>query len=434
MKKSFFALCALVSLSALAQVTQTAECPPGATSCTSSNQSLGDVTTTTNNGDTRSSVSQLGNSTGSIASGVTIAPEIDNRTQSTQNADQNVTSNIAGGNTSSAATGGAATGNWSDNDNRSSVGNVSTGPSSASTGPVTSTNNNTTGPSSASVGNTTANGGTGGTGGRGGDGGNAIAAGGSATGGNAAGGAANQQQGIDRSGNSAVDNKVSNGSSSGGNTLSNGSASTSGATSGSRSNSGGNTLATRSSADNSGNSTNVIDAGNRSVNTYTSKTTVWAPVVHGPAAPALAAGPMVVTPGKCGPRVIISRRDIIGVRFGVWGGQTEVIQGQDEIYSPAAERFIEDGGVRWGHDVTVFTAVIATSSAGSLSVGGFGKNGEGAQGGGATSGALQQVVQRVTVRECAWSNQEVVVTVDAAPITYIAPAVVAPLPARADRN
>lgn len=134
------------------------------------------------------------------------------------------------------------------------------------------------------------------------------------------------------------------------------------------------------------------------------------------------------------------RRDVTGVRFGVWGGQSEVLQGYDEVVAPAGVAFIQNGPYLIGHKVTTYTATLGTSSAGSLSIGGFGKSGEGAQGGGATSGSLQQMVQRHTVRECIMANE--VVAPVAPPVAAVVVPVITPvgqLPAqirgvRNDRN
>ena len=360
---------------------------------------------------TNSTSTQLGNSANANGASISVPTNVDTRDQNTFNP----TSTNTGGNTNSQATGGAATGNWSDNDNRSSVGNVSTGPSSATSGPVTGTNTGTntsdnkssaiTGPSTAT---SVAEGGAGGKGGAGGEG-----------------GSANQGQ----SQGQKTKTEVANGSSSssgstsnsGGNSMSNGS------------NSGGNQLGqkTNASSDGSGNSktTTNVDASDRSTTSYQSKAVAWAPVLHGPAAPALATPNLVMLPTVCGPRVAIRRTDVIGVRFGVWGGQQEVIQGYDEVIAPAENLFVQVGPYLVGHQVTTYTATLGTSSAASLSLAGYGKNGDGAQGGGATSGALQQIVQRYTVRECIMAQEAVPVAVVPAPV-YV-PTVRQPQP---DRN
>ena len=146
-----------------------------------------------------------------------------------------------------------------------------------------------------------------------------------------------------------------------------------------------------------GNSATTVDARNQSQ--YSSRATVWAPVTHGPAAPALAAAGLVVVPGDCGPRVGIVRRDVVGDHTGMFGGR-EVVQGQDEISAPAAEPFVQIGPYLMGHRVTVYTAVIGTSSGSSASLAGFGGVGNGAQLGGSANGQRQQVTQRVTIQEC----------------------------------
>lgn len=157
----------------------------------------------------------------------------------------------------------------------------------------------------------------------------------------------------------------------------------------------------------SGNSRNQVNVGGGDSN-YNTEAVAWAPIIHGPAAPALAAGNMVMAPSICGPRVNIVRRDVEGVRFGVWGGQQTVIQGYDEVLAPAENLFIQSGAYLIGHSVTSYTVALGTSSAGSFSVGGFSNN-NGAQGGGATSGSMQQIVQRHTVRECVMAQAEPVV-------------------------
>lgn len=169
----------------------------------------------------------------------------------------------------------------------------------------------------------------------------------------------------------------------------------------SSSNSGGNTLAqsTRAALDKSGNSTVVVDASDRS------RAVAWAPVIPGPVAAPLAVGNMSVMEGRCGPRVEIRRRDVIGKRFGAWGGQQDVVQGQDEITAPADQLFIQSGPYLMGHRVIRYMAVLGTSSAASFSVGGFSNSGGGAQGGAGGSGQMQQMVSRVAVEECVMAQE-----------------------------
>lgn len=194
-----------------------------------------------------------------------------------------------------------------------------------------------------------------------------------------------------------------------------------------------NSQATNTSAGNgagSGNrtdNTTRVDASDRSSTSYEAKTTVWAPVIHGAAAPALAAANLVMLPGVCGPRVWVERVPVVGKRFGVWGGQSDVEQGYDDMIRPEAEPFVQRGAYLIGHQVTQFTAVVGTSSAGSFSLGGYGKNGDGAQGGGAASGQLQQIIAKVQVRECVMATPQRVEPVEILPV-------LAPLAPRADRN
>lgn len=314
-------------------------------SCTNQNQIQGDTTSSVT-GDVQAPVTsaQQGVSSTSTASGNEIAPVFDNKAQVTQNSTNTTTGTInpvISPNTSS-----RADGNTSANNNQSSA---TTGASTSSTGPVASTNANTAQGGSSSGTNLSANRNT-----------NSGGAGGSALAGGGAGG-----QG--------------------------GASSAQGGTSGASAQGG---------AGAAGNSTTRVDASDRSTTNYTSRATVLPPTVHGAAAPPLAVGHMAAVSTPCGPRVGIVRRDIVGKRFGVWGGQDDVLQGQDEITAPAAQPFVVVDGYLLGHIVTTYTATVGTSSAGSFSVGGYGKSGEGAQGGGAASGQLQQIVQRVVVTEC----------------------------------
>jgi hypothetical protein len=365
-------------------------------------QNIGD--STTNQNDINSQSTQLGNSAN--ANGAAITTNVDTRDQNTFNPTAD---------TKSYATGGSAHGNKSDNDNRSSVGNTSSssggnslhgtnksdntntaaakqgqdqGQGQSSSNALALKSNNSLSNGSAS----TSQGGTGGTGGTS----------------SAQGGTSTAQTGASTS--------------QGGNSTSQGGAS------------GGNVLGLDSSG---GNSTTNVDASDNSV----SRSVAWAPVSHGPAAPALAAANLVVSNDTCGPRVVIVRRPIEGVRFGVWGGQSAVQQGYDEVAHEAEPAFVQQGENLMGHKVTTYTAVVGTSSGGSLSLGGFGRSGDGAQGGGSTTGAMQQVVQRVTVRACVFAQEKpVVVTPVAAPVVLpvglpiIAPPAMTPAPLPAPKR
>lgn len=372
MKKTLFALALAAAFGAMAQQTTTVE---GDLTGKVDNQNIGD----TNVSDVRSNSdsTQIGNSANANGANITVPTNVDTRDQNTVNV--NPVTNSAGG---------AATGNRSDNANNSAA---SVGPTTATSGPVTGTNTGKV------------------------DSTNVLG----------------QQQGIKGSGNS----KATGGQ--GGTGGSSGASAQGGAAQGGSASTGpiSNTLGASSGVERSGNSAVQVDASDRSSTQYSSRAVVWAPVVH-TTAPALAAGALVVVPGACGPRVNIVRRDVVGQRFGVMGGQQEVMQGQDETTAPAANLFLVVEGFLVGHSVTTYTASVGTSSASSFSLGGFSNNGGGAQGGGSTGGQLQQLVQRVAVRECIYSSVQLAPEKNTAQAVAV-PAQVLPVPARAaqtDRN
>lgn len=142
---------------------------------------------------------------------------------------------------------------------------------------------------------------------------------------------------------------------------------------------------------------------NSSANTNTNNvgsTTVWAPVIHGQTAAPLAGASLVVMPMSCGPRVRVVREPVIGKRFGIWGGQSDVEQGYTEYVVSEDEPFRRHGSQLFGHEVMQYTAVLGTSTSGSFSLGGAGRHGDAAQGGGAAGGQMQQMVSHFTVRDC----------------------------------
>ena len=156
-----------------------------------------------------------------------------------------------------------------------------------------------------------------------------------------------------------------------------------------------------------GNKTSVnvsgADGGDGGDDSFHSRTTVWAPVIHGPAAAPLAGANIVMNPRPCGPRVEVMSAPVVGKRFGVLGGIRDVEQGTSETFVPASEPFLHRGNLVYGHEVVEYVAVLGTSSAGSFSVAGYGTDGNGVQGGASGGGALQQMVARVSVRECVMS-------------------------------
>lgn len=118
----------LAALSFSAFAADPPACPEGVTSCTISDQDMGDTTSSADN--SQSQATQSNPSSNSNASGVNIDPVFDNKSQVTQNATNTTTGTISGGNTNSDAD-ASAIGNKLDsrndiaNDNKSSVGNTS---------------------------------------------------------------------------------------------------------------------------------------------------------------------------------------------------------------------------------------------------------------------------------------------------------------------
>lgn len=125
----------MFALSANAQINQVNE-DECTTNCTSSNQYIGDSTSTTNNGDTHSTSSMLGNSSASNVSGNDV--NYDNSALTTQNANNTTTGTISGGNTNSSATGGSSSGNQLSNQNSNSA---QTGDSKSTVGDTSSSSN-----------------------------------------------------------------------------------------------------------------------------------------------------------------------------------------------------------------------------------------------------------------------------------------------------
>ncbi len=150
------------------------------------------------------------------------------------------------------------------------------------------------------------------------------------------------------------------------------------------------------------------------------------PIIHGPAAPALAAGNLVVVPGVCGPRVRIITTQVVGQHYGAMGGRYDEQNGYtetlgeylDENGNPA-EPFIRRGPYLIGHQVTQYAAILGTSSAASFSIGGATTGGQAGMGA-AGSGARQQLVKGLQVMEC------VVPVERPAPVAIVPPAPPAP--------
>lgn len=388
MKTTLLAALIMASPMAFAQTpVVNQQCPTGDTgSCTNQNQMRDNISSVT--GDTTAPVSssQQGVASASNASGNSINPNIHVDPQVSQNSTNATTGTINGTNTNgndhASATGGSAIGNDSKNDNRSSVGDTSTGASTATNGNNSNgantngsnsnganTNTSLTGGNTmtggANTATNTANGGAGGLGGTGGQGGT----GGSST------------------------------SSSGGNTMSNGS------------NSGGNAMgqSSKTSNDGSGNSSTHVDASDRSV--YNNKTIFIPSVVPATPPSHLAVGNIVKETSACGPLQAISKREIKGTFHGIFS-TSEVPQGFHQELVP----YIDVNGVEqqyknvplptgdgyrvFGHQVTQYTTVVGVSGARNIAIGGGGSSGSWGQGGMGTSSANQQLVTTLQLRLC----------------------------------
>ena len=149
-----------------------------------------------------------------------------------------------------------------------------------------------------------------------------------------------------------------------------------------------------------GNSAVQIDASDRSQSSYTSRTTVLPPVLHGPGVTSITSGDMIKEVGECGPDVIIISHKVYGVHRGAMGGESPIDQGYDQEIVDAPVPFKIINGQAYGAQVTIITTKIGISTASSISIGGYGKDGQGAQGGGARSGGAERIFQRITKRTC----------------------------------
>lgn len=339
-------------------------------------QIIGDTTSTA---DRTNSVShQLGNSANN--NGASFTPTVDTRDQNTVNS--------AGGAAS-------AVGNTSDNKSNASNGNQTLGQvtnGNSSVGPTSSSsggNHLATGPSTATTGPiSNTNSAAGGGGGGGGAGGTASSSGTNL-------GINGQQQA--NTGTNAQGQTSANRNSTGGNTQSTTAGNGAGASAGAG-----------AGANNRTANTTRVDASDRSLttNTYTSKAVAWAPIIPGPVAAPLASANLVVIPGQCGPRVRVVATAVVGKQFGPFGGQYDVAQGQDTDTTMAQgadgqyEPYIVIGDDVWGQRVDRAIGAIGTSSSTNFSVGGFSSRGDAAQGGAGGSGSLQQIVARSFVTDC----------------------------------
>lgn len=379
-------------------------------SCNSSYQNMGDTTSSADNSHSQATQSNPSSNSNASAAGVTIDPKVQ---QSGNTVDMSGTTQ----DTRSQATGGAAIGNQSSNDNRSSVGNTSSASSNnqagiASVGNTSSTSQGGTGGSVGPVTNT-AQGGMGGAGGQGGaassstgpvnagnlkDVGNAKAEQGQGQG---------QQQGIDKSGNSS--NKNANTAVQGQSMDKSGnSASLSAAKGGNQ----------KQGIKDAGNSQqgqgmqNAIDTSDHSVhNTQVDARSLFIPQVAQPVIPSVnpAANITTVT-GACGPLFKVNRTVAQGEYLGFFTNEF-VALGHDDFKTP----YVDSNGVQimykavqmpdgswqvFGSQPRYFVTVMNMSGSRQLGLGGGGSNMAWGQAAGGGSSAMQRMVTNIQAEDC----------------------------------
>ena len=361
-----------LSIPALAQesmVGSQGSCPIGAVECSIGDyQFQGDISNAVNNGDTRSSASQLGNSSASNASGNDFSPEFNNKDQNTNHVAN------TNGSDHAQATGGAssATGNRSDT-------SVQTGA-------------NTSGSNSSSNGT------------------NELSHSGNSE------STAVQTQGMKNSGNHQTE--VGNTSSVAADQKSNSSSTGySGSQSSSNLKDSGNAKSTSKSGDSAAkNDTNLtVDASDRS-SSYTSyvdrSRTVFIPAIIPPTPPStIAVGNIIKETTACGPLQAVEKTPINGKFFGVMF-ESDVEQGftydlvpwydDDGSVVHYLEIPLENGrGYRLiGHQAVIFATVVGTANSRNVAIGGGSSGGSWGQGGTGTSAANQQLVTNIQLRHC----------------------------------
>jgi hypothetical protein len=400
--KYVFAVTILLSSSMLlAQNTQTGSCPTGTTTCSSSNQEVGNISPTSTATNSTSTAAQSNNSAN--ANGAQVNPTINNNPQQEMSQGSATQSN-QGGNTSGTVNGGntasSADGNKSSNANQSSVGNTTTGPSISSVGPTSSNsggNVSTTGPSTAT---STAN-----------------------NGGNTTGD--NKNSNTNQGGNTNSSNKNTAAGGAGGAGGQGGSATGGTATGGKSSANGTNTstVSTASSNQNgsvTGGATTVdtgshaVDSGNTS---YNSKVLFIPSVVPDSAPSILGVGQIVVNAGHCGPLQQIVHHQVEGVTMGYFKQGKIDLGTTDEIVPmgqghPAFDKVPREDGVEgyslYGDQVVTYASVIGVAAAKNIALGGGGGGGSWGQGGAGQSSSMQRMVVTVQLIYCHYADVAIV--------------------------
>lgn len=405
-----------LGISAQAQVAQGGCNSQSSTTCSSSDQQVGNVSPTSPAENSTSVSAQAGNSAN--ANGAQVNPTINNNPQQEQS--MGSTSQAIGANnqnSNSNAAGGAAIGNQSSNDNKSSVGNVasSSGGNNLSTGGSSSGGNTMTG------GANTAAGGAGGAGGSVAGSGNSAqgqqqAATSTSNGGTqgqvATGGAGGKSASASSSNGTNAQGQSSTNSNKGGNTASTNNNSTGASTSAggkSSSSSAGGRSSSSNGATGSGNST-TLQEGNTNTN-VDARTLVIPAMVPATPPSSVGIGQVVVTTTACGPRRAIKSSTIVGTYFGFFSnekieqGVTDVLVDPVDANGKRLPRFdkeIDPDGTEhvYGMQFVLSSTVVAIAGARNFAMGGGAGLGPNGQIGGGSSASMSQLVTTIQPLEC----------------------------------
>lgn len=184
----------------------------------------------------------------------------------------------------------------------------------------------------------------------------------------------------------------------------------------SQTNAGNNSKSTQTNAGNNssnaaqGNTTSV-DASDRSVTNYSSKTLFIPPVVPATPPSQVAIGNIIKETLACGPLQTVVKTPIVGTRSGLIG-KSKVDQGFTYDLAPYTDAngnildyrevpLADGSGYRlFGSQVVMFSTVIGISGGGNLAIGGGGGNQSWGQGGFGTSSSNTRLVTNIQVAQC----------------------------------
>ena len=333
-------------------------CPAGTITCNNSTQHMGDTTQTASADNDQSVTNQAGNHSNSIASGVTINPSI----QQSGNAVSQNGNSVQGGNAS-------ATGNQSDNRSSAStgassanntgmnglggaatVGPVSTGASTATTGPVTNT----------------------------------------LTGGNndARGGTADQKQGQALTANLATTGGAQTNGQTSTNTVAGGAQRSEQGQTSSNTVAGTQDASTRSGAN--------VDASDHSSYRSDSRLTVLPEQPNVPMSISPASSIAVMADPQCGPYQRVIQTPVYGLFFGITHTKRTPIDHDDTLADPTPEAM----NSTWGGRAIYTVSTVNLAGARSISLGGGGSSGGWGQGNTGTTSSMTAQVTHIQMRVC----------------------------------